>query len=896
MSSAFLLLVYPLALILGGMLLGWLARWYRYGGRCGPKGLASGVPNVDAERGTVALDGTEPVKTAGTRRARVADDTRAALGSLKAGYADGKRPDAPGTPADPSPAARVGALAGNAAAAASSVGAGVAEATASASTSLRETGSGAAATVSDAASGAVDSTKSGLASMRDGYAEGKVRGDTSGDVAGDVPGVTPVAPGHGSGAARIGAVVGGAVASVKGAAASAAQSAKTAVEPLRDGTARERVTEATGNATRAVKDTASGAADRTKASLASMREGYAGGKTDDAPVAGAPVAGAPAVDASVDGSIDNATVKTSDDAGQDRMPLRDRMPGEEPAETTDGTARSVTDTAAPGETSDAPADGSVVSKVGAVVGDAVASVKGAAASAAESAKSAVEPLRDGTAKNKVAEVTGNAAQAVKDTASGATESTKSSLAAMREGYAEGKAPGDTPDAPADGSVVAKVGAAVGGAVASVKGAATSAAESAKSAVEPLRDGTVKDKVADAAQNTGDTVKGTASGAVDGTKSSLAAMREGYAEGKAPGDTPDAPADGSVLARVGAVVGGAVAGTAGAVSGAVETAKAATTRSDAPVESDSVGEAARGAARHDRGLPGATIGQEDGHVPTAEVPSPRVAGGADDDGSAASRTRFASLSEDSGPDGTTRGNASPALDSIEEEARRLIDSGEEIAKPGNTLAAPAPGRAPDDLKRISGVGPRIERTLNDEGIYYFDQVADFTAPDLAWADRTLGFHGRVVRDRWMPQARALAAERVPEKPASKNDAAETVGHRTEPGASGDAPVNLPLNPSEIEAMRLIEREGGYAATAQNRPEMLMRDGPVGGKPDDLKRIKGIGKKLEKVLNGLGVYYFRQIAAFSAADMAWVDSKLKFKGRIVRDRWVPQADLFERNRDT
>ena len=96
--------------------------------------------------------------------------------------------------------------------------------------------------------------------------------------------------------------------------------------------------------------------------------------------------------------------------------------------------------------------------------------------------------------------------------------------------------------------------------------------------------------------------------------------------------------------------------------------------------------------------------------------------------------------------------------------------------------------------------------------------------------------------------------------------------------------------------LIEREGGYAATAQNRPEMLMRDGPVGGKPDDLKRIKGIGKKLEKVLNGLGVYYFRQIAAFSAADMAWVDSKLKFKGRIVRDRWVPQADLFERNRDT
>jgi NADH-quinone oxidoreductase subunit E len=46
-------------------------------------------------------------------------------------------------------------------------------------------------------------------------------------------------------------------------------------------------------------------------------------------------------------------------------------------------------------------------------------------------------------------------------------------------------------------------------------------------------------------------------------------------------------------------------------------------------------------------------------------------------------------------------------------------------------------------------------------------------------------------------------------------------------------------------------------------------------------------LEDLLNSLGIYYFRQVAGFSATDIAWVDSKLRFKGRIVRDRWVDQA---------
>ncbi|CCV14590.1 hypothetical protein [Mesorhizobium sp. STM 4661] len=60
-----------------------------------------------------------------------------------------------------------------------------------------------------------------------------------------------------------------------------------------------------------------------------------------------------------------------------------------------------------------------------------------------------------------------------------------------------------------------------------------------------------------------------------------------------------------------------------------------------------------------------------------------------------------------------------------------------------------------------------------------------------------------------------------------------------------------------------------------------------KPADLKAISGIGPKLEKVLNGLGIWTYGQIAAWTPEEIAWVDDYLSFKGRIDRDDWTRQA---------
>ncbi len=68
---------------------------------------------------------------------------------------------------------------------------------------------------------------------------------------------------------------------------------------------------------------------------------------------------------------------------------------------------------------------------------------------------------------------------------------------------------------------------------------------------------------------------------------------------------------------------------------------------------------------------------------------------------------------------------------------------------------------DDLKLISGVGPKVERTLHDLGIFTFAQIAAWTKPEREWADGYLAFHGRIEREDWVAQATALAKGGVKE---------------------------------------------------------------------------------------------------------------------------------------
>ncbi len=69
---------------------------------------------------------------------------------------------------------------------------------------------------------------------------------------------------------------------------------------------------------------------------------------------------------------------------------------------------------------------------------------------------------------------------------------------------------------------------------------------------------------------------------------------------------------------------------------------------------------------------------------------------------------------------------------------------------------APAGKADDLKKIEGVGPALERKLNALGVTRYDQVASFTDEEVARIDDALNYKGRVTRDDWVGQAKALAA--------------------------------------------------------------------------------------------------------------------------------------------
>lgn len=68
--------------------------------------------------------------------------------------------------------------------------------------------------------------------------------------------------------------------------------------------------------------------------------------------------------------------------------------------------------------------------------------------------------------------------------------------------------------------------------------------------------------------------------------------------------------------------------------------------------------------------------------------------------------------------------------------------------------PAPRGAPDDLKKISGIGPQLEQKLNEAGIYHYWQIAALNDADTANLDRDLKLNGRAARDNWIVSARAL----------------------------------------------------------------------------------------------------------------------------------------------
>ncbi len=104
-----------------------------------------------------------------------------------------------------------------------------------------------------------------------------------------------------------------------------------------------------------------------------------------------------------------------------------------------------------------------------------------------------------------------------------------------------------------------------------------------------------------------------------------------------------------------------------------------------------------------------------------------------------------------------------------------------------------------------------------------------------------------------------------------------------GAALD-PTVAPLSTADVDAQIAAQAQ---EAQASGTPRIAAAI----GEPDDLRKIKGIGPKLNTLLGELGVSRYDQIATWTAADVAEVDPYLgTFKGRITRDAWIEQAGFL------
>lgn len=152
-----------------------------------------------------------------------------------------------------------------------------------------------------------------------------------------------------------------------------------------------------------------------------------------------------------------------------------------------------------------------------------------------------------------------------------------------------------------------------------------------------------------------------------------------------------------------------------------------------------------------------------------------------------------------------------------------------------------------------------------------------APNVTPSSRASTTDADTKEEKAAATKQAAPAETVSEKP---KEAPAPKPEAKKPAAKAPAKKPAARKPATKAAPKTAA-----AKKPDEKPELL--SAPRDGKKDDLKNIKGVGPKIEGILNAKGIYHFDQVAAWKRKDVTWMDNELSFKGRIDREEWVKQA---------
>jgi predicted flap endonuclease-1-like 5' DNA nuclease len=267
---------------------------------------------------------------------------------------------------------------------------------------------------------------------------------------------------------------------------------------------------------------------------------------------------------------------------------------------------------------------------------------------------------------------------------------------------------------------------------------------------------------------------------------------------------------------------------------------------------------------------------------------------------------------------------------------------------------------DDLTQIKGLNPGLEASLNNHGIYHYDQIASWSDENTAWADNTLNLKGKAKNEDWAGQAKSMISEKKttlstatsttktatsPKTPTSatspvaatsaaasakettpthkqtpqvlstphngdkdnlskiKGKAKNEDGGRQAKSISSDKKGALSTDTTKTPTSTTSPVAGTSSAAASakettptHKQTPQVLSAPRNGDKDNLSKIKGVGMKIEDALNEIGIYHFDQIAAWTEKNIEWADNSLGFPGRANREKWVEQAKLLASGEET
>jgi small subunit ribosomal protein S2 len=122
-----------------------------------------------------------------------------------------------------------------------------------------------------------------------------------------------------------------------------------------------------------------------------------------------------------------------------------------------------------------------------------------------------------------------------------------------------------------------------------------------------------------------------------------------------------------------------------------------------------------------------------------------------------RAAIDGISRGQGAQGVDLGEAeAPVAEALPETVELETSTTEPDALTEHFELLAAPRGAPDDLAKLTGVGPQIVKKLNEHGVFHYWQLAAMTPEEAEKLDADLRFNGRIARDKWSEQARELMA--------------------------------------------------------------------------------------------------------------------------------------------